>query len=86
MDRHMKFIIAALAGWLLFSISSSTSEFILSSSNNPILELVPFPIIDFFRDTINLVIVFIKIIGLATVFIFGIPVVISSWRELIKKK
>ncbi|MFC4801851.1 hypothetical protein ACFPA1_21195 [Neobacillus sp. GCM10023253] len=86
MDKHMKFLIAALAGWLLFSISSSTSEFIASFSNIPIFRLIPFPIIDFFREIINIVIFFIKIIGLATVFIFGIPVVISSWKEFIKNK
>lgn len=86
MDKNMKFIIAALAGWLLFSISSSTTELILSASNHPLLKLIPFPIIDFFRDIINLVIVFIKIIGLATVFTFGIPVVLSSWKEIMKKK
>ena len=85
-DKHMKFIIAALAGWLLFSISSSSSEFIASLSNYPNLGLILFPIINFFRGVVSKVIVFIQIIGLATVFTFAIPIVISSWKELIKKK
>lgn len=80
MDKNLKYIIFAFAGWLIFIVSLPSYQLISSA-----LDEMGLGHNDFFNVVFTVLRVFMQVVGIVTVFVFTLPIVSSAWKELSKK-
>ncbi|GGM41315.1 hypothetical protein GCM10011351_29370 [Paraliobacillus quinghaiensis] len=77
MDKNMKYIIFAFAGWLIFSVSMPAFEIV-----SDVLDDIGLWDFYFVYTFFRLLKFLIQIVALGTVFVFALPIILSAWRGL----